>query len=98
MVVLLTSILGGIIVAVNSWMLATAWSLDGRVSVIESNRFTDRDAQALEQRLLSQCPPVWVVDWMKRLESQLETLSQITNLKQKALHAHLTQNDELFLN
>ena len=47
---------------------------ESRISVMESNRFTDADAAALESRLLDQLPPQWLLQRLDAIDSRLERM------------------------
>ena len=56
----------GVIVCVSSLVLHEV-----RLSVIESNRFTDEDSFALETRILSNVPPPWLREDLNEIKVML---------------------------
>ena len=45
-----------------------------RLSSIESNRFTNRDAQELERRILAGVPPAWLREDIREIKEGLDRL------------------------
>jgi len=45
-----------------------------RITSIEGNRFTDKDAAKLEDRIISKSPPRWVVDKLLQLDRKTEVI------------------------
>lgn len=54
---------------------AVLWSMHGRLSAIEGNRFTAEHGQAMESRLqeeIRRLPPQWLTDRLQRLEDRID--------------------------
>lgn len=45
-----------------------------RLAKIETSRFTDKDGQALEERITKKIPPRWVIDKIKAIDRKLDNL------------------------
>jgi len=51
-------------------------SHESRISVMESNRFTDQDARDMERRLLSQLPPQWMIQRLDAIDTRLQRMEE----------------------
>ena len=59
-------------------MVVVGWGiiLEVRVSVIESNRFTSKDAAELRNSLLRDLPPTWLREDLKEIKDRLRRLEE----------------------
>jgi hypothetical protein len=59
-----------VVLAVVGWGII----LEVRVSIIESSRFTNRDAAELEARIKSGIPPGWLKEQVEEIKQRLQRL------------------------
>jgi hypothetical protein len=68
----------GVSIVVTASVIVASFSMlldhDARLHIVESNRFTDQDARAMENRIVDQLPPEWLLSRLDQIDRRLERI------------------------